>query len=219
MDKFLHKRRKISENVRSSTDAMPGIVEYGKAVCDICYNDFNTSNIVMCFHSCTIKTCNDCVVKQLKIEKTRYIHNVVNKEIYSIYYTCSMCQQKSYYSKNQLRLLDSSAKFTDWIQSRPNILINLLEKFINPTIPEIRLPEPTPSDDEDFEQYDLYISTAFYSPSPSLLPFPYRLLTPPSITAPTVVPAQSVPQSLMDRFNGSGSPTPDETDYIIAAPE
>ena len=197
-----HKRRKISAEVG--------------AVCDICYNDFNTSSIVLCFHNCTIKTCTDCVMKQLKIEKSRRIHNFVNKEMYSIYYTCSMCQQKSYYRKiRDTALTEGGAfmakqyRFTNWVQNNPSILINLLEKFINPSAPELRLPEPpaTLSDDEDFAQYDLFISTAFYTtPSPSLLPFPYRLLTPPSITAQTV-PAQSVPRSIMERFRGSGSPT------------
>ena len=218
MEKFLLKRRKISEPSEPIT-------------CDICYNDFSISNIVLCFHNCTIKTCNECLTKQLKIEKTRRIHNAVNKEIYSIYYTCSMCQQKSYYRKIRDTeggaLLAKQYRFTNWVQNNPSILINLLEKFINPVIPEVRPPETPRNDEEDFEQYDLFLSTAFYindiiTPNPSTLPFPYRLLTPSSTILPPVTQslrpvssAQSAqpsvnsaqPRSLVERFRGSGSPT------------
>jgi hypothetical protein len=177
MEKFLLKRRKISETLAFT--------------CDICYNDFPISSIVLCFHNCTIKTCNECITKQLRIEKTRRIHNTVNKEMYSIYYTCSMCQQKSYYRKNEV-----DDKFTNWVQNDPNVLVNLLDKFINPVIPVIEPPADR-NDDEDFEQYDLFLSTAFYineitTPSPSTLPFPYRLLTPPLIRSETIPPASTL---------------------------
>ena len=122
-----------------------------------------------------------------------------------------MCQQKSYYRKNEV-----DDKFTNWVQNDPNVLVNLLDKFINPVIPVIEPPADR-NDDEDFEQYDLFLSTAFYineitTPSPSTLPFPYRLLTPPLIRSETIPPPttindrqRSVAQSLLARLSPNES--------------
>lgn len=198
MENFLIKRRRFNTSLE-------------KITCDICYNDFSVNNIVLCFHNCTIKTCNDCLMKQLKIEKTRRVHNTVTKEIYSIYYTCSMCQQKSYYCKGATDR-NQHYKFTNWIKNSPDVMINLIENFINPVTP---LTEPPTArsgfstsldadrlnGDEEFEQYDLFLSTAFYinditTPSPSTLPFPYRLLTPPLLASTTIMSTTSTSQPL-----------------------
>ena len=145
---------------------------------------------------------------------------------YIPYITRVLCANKNHTTgKYAIRKVALCWRSNIDLQIGYRILINLLEKFINPVIPEVRPPETPRNDEEDFEQYDLFLSTAFYindiiTPNPSTLPFPYRLLTPSSTILPPVTQslrpvnsAQSAsvdsaqPRSLVERFRGSGSPT------------
>lgn len=189
MEKFLLKRRKIND--------CDSLVTFA---CDICYNDVSTSKLVLCFYDCTIKTCTDCVVKQIKIEKTRRLHSTTNKEIYAVSYTCSMCQQKSYYKKKEGSNDPWPNQFTKWVQTNPNILVKILDKFINPVIPEPPRNNNNNNDEDEIGTFqndnDILgdFPSTFYTdeintPSPSLLPFPYRLLLAPTLSIPPLLMA------------------------------
>ncbi len=166
MEKFVIKRRKLENKITAET-----------CTCDICYNDFAKDEIIPCFHHCTIKTCIQCILKQLQVTKTPPIRNIINrqshKEQYSISYKCSMCQQQSHYNK-----LQENDTFRNWVQKTPVVLVFLLDKLINPIIEPA---EPLNSDysDDIFINTMLFVNETVLSPP---LPFPYRLLTPPTIS-------------------------------------
>ena len=151
------KKRKIEETIET---------------CDICYQE--TTKIVHCFKECTIKTCYECLEKQIKIKNVKLFSEDPNN--FSVTYTCSMCKHKSIYISGE-----TSDEFTKWV--RENALCSLFDKFIT-----IEQPEPPQRSNNilrtilaDDEADSLILSTIFdtYIPPANLLPWPYRLIPPP----------------------------------------
>lgn len=144
--------------------------------CDICYQP--EAKLINCFRGCTIKTCQDCLEKQIKIDSIRVVFD--NPNNFMISYSCSMCKQKCNYLVDPQEEHDK--QFTKWVRETPNIANNLLNKFIGtPTTNRsvgISINVLPLSEDEAilsalFDDIDSYI------PPASLLPWPYRLIHPP----------------------------------------
>ena len=121
--------------------------------CDICFNFYPST--VNCFHNCTIKTCTECMIPQIKVKRIigpRYHGN----NIFYIYYKCSQCQQFVRYLSFNTRSKVKTSKdlaFSNWCRLNPCILESIVDKVTNETL---KLPSRITNYDDEDDEYTTF---------------------------------------------------------------
>jgi hypothetical protein len=169
-----------------------------KTKCNICLEE--KKHVNSCFHKCSIKTCTNCIIPQLKVKRIPGTYWTQRSDIHAITYKCSQCQQEvRYFPRNtndtKGLVTEMDKRFSTTCINDLKIMESITNKFINT---KNSTNENENEEENEYEEESEYweeipheamnlpprFSQLIRPPSPGELPYPNMVITTTNVNNP-----------------------------------